>query len=209
MAKSGPPPAAPRASREGVAGGTKAALVQAAVAALREVGYVGASAREIARRAGCHQSQVFYHFGSVTDLLLAALDDVSARRLAAYRPLLDEARDGQELADLARRVVLDDLAHGDLRVLVEMLTAAQAVPGLGPRVEERLVPWHAFAQEAVRKATADLPFGALAPVPELGHALVAGILGLELLAGITGDVAPAERLLTAVGSLATLVGGPR
>jgi AcrR family transcriptional regulator len=46
-------------------------------------GFAGASAREIARRADCNQALVFYHFGSVTELLLAGLDDVSTRRLAA------------------------------------------------------------------------------------------------------------------------------
>jgi AcrR family transcriptional regulator len=45
-------------------------------------GFAGASAREIARRADCNQALVFYHFGSVTELLLAGLDD-STRRLAA------------------------------------------------------------------------------------------------------------------------------
>ena len=53
---------------------TKARLVAAATQSLREVGFAGTSAREVARRAGTHQSQVFYYFGTVPDLLLAALD---------------------------------------------------------------------------------------------------------------------------------------
>jgi AcrR family transcriptional regulator len=65
----------------------RAALVGAAIDALRETGYAGASAREIASRAGYSQALVFYHFGSVNELLLAALDEVSSRRMAVYRSL--------------------------------------------------------------------------------------------------------------------------
>ena len=72
-------------------GDTRAALIEAAIAALRESGFAGASARRIAQRAGCNQALVFYHFGSVNDLLIAALEEVSARRMAAYRDLLDRS----------------------------------------------------------------------------------------------------------------------
>ena len=68
----------------------RAALLEAAIAVLRESGFAGASARRIAQRAGCNQALVFYHFGSVNDLLVAALEEVSARRLAAYREVRDQ-----------------------------------------------------------------------------------------------------------------------
>ena len=70
---------------------TRAALVAAAIATLRDSGFAAASARRIAAEAGCNQALIFYHFGSVTELLLAALDAVSERRMAAYRGVLDHA----------------------------------------------------------------------------------------------------------------------
>ena len=60
---------------------TRRALVAATIEALGKQGFSGTSAREIARRAGCNQGLVFYHFGTVTNLLLAALDEVSSLRL--------------------------------------------------------------------------------------------------------------------------------
>ena len=66
--------------------GTKLELVQAALEALRRSGFHGASAREIASVGGFNQALIFYHFGSVRNLLLAALDLVSARRMPAYGP---------------------------------------------------------------------------------------------------------------------------
>jgi AcrR family transcriptional regulator len=173
--------------RTGRTAATRQSLVQAAVAALQEEGFGGASARDIARRAGSTQSQVFYHFGTVNDLLLAALDDVSQRRMAVYAPLLAAVRTPLDLVETARAVVEADVAEGDLKVMVEMIAGATRVPGMGEQVAQRLEPWFVFAEAAVRKATTGLPFASLLPVRDLAHAVVAGILGLELLASLGGE----------------------
>ena len=62
---------------------------------LRRDGFAAATARTIAGRAGCNQGLVFYYFGSVVALLLAALDEVSAQRRQRYDEALAEV---QELA---------------------------------------------------------------------------------------------------------------
>jgi AcrR family transcriptional regulator len=160
---------------------TRRALLDAAVDALREVGFAGASAREIARRAGSTQSQVFYHYASVVDLLLAALDEVSDRRLAAYQPLLVAAQTPADLLDALKTIIESDLASGDLRVLAEMIAGAAAVPGLGEEVRHRLVPWFDFTETAVTKAVAGSPFAGFVPAEDVAHAVVAGVLGLEML----------------------------
>jgi AcrR family transcriptional regulator len=173
---------------------TRAALVAAAIQALGEVGFAGASAREIAGRAGCNQALVFYHFGSVTQLLLAALDDVSVRRLACYAGMLEQARSLTDLIDSARAIFSEDLDAGHVAVLVEMITGAQSTPGLGEQVAARLAPWRDFAESAARKALAGSPVAGLLPATELAHGVVAGFLGLELLASLDGDRAAALAL---------------
>ena len=159
----------------------------AAIDALREVGFAGSSAREIAGRAACNQALVFYHFGSVTELLLAALDDVSARRLAAYKDLVDQATALTDLIDSARAIFTEDLDAGHVAVLVEMITGAQSTPWLGEQVAARLAPWRDLAESAVGKALAGSPVELVLPAKELAHAVVAGFLGLELLASLDGD----------------------
>ena len=77
MAKSGPSSRLV-AEAGGRSAATKQALVAAAIETLRAEGFAGASARAIAGRAGCNQALIFYHFGSVVTLLLAALDEVSS-----------------------------------------------------------------------------------------------------------------------------------
>lgn len=166
---------------------TRAALILGAIDALREVGFAGASAREIARRAGCTQALVFYHFGSVTDLLLAALDDVGTRRMHAYRGILDEVGTLAGLVDSARSIFVEDLDAGHVRVLVEMITGGQSTPGLGEQVAARLAPWREFAETVVRRALDAGPVTRLLPAKDIAHAVVAGFLGLELLANLDGD----------------------
>lgn len=183
---------------------TRRALLEAAIEALRARGFAGASAREIARRAGSSQSLVFYHYTSVVDLLLAALDEVSARRLAQYQPLLEAARTPNDLLATARTVINADLASGDLRVLVEMISGAAVVPGLDEQVRDRLIPWFEFAEAAVTKAVAGTPFAAFVPVGDLARIVVAGILGLEMLASL-GERDRTASLLSDAANLAALL----
>jgi AcrR family transcriptional regulator len=164
---------------------TRAALVAAAIEALREDGFAGASARVIARRAGCNQALIFYHFGSVPDLLVAALEEISARRLEAYRGLLAHTGTISALVDAAQTIFAEDLAAGHVTVLLEMISGAQSVPGLGERVTACLDPWREFAQAAMRDVLAGSPVQV--PAASAAHAVVAGLLGLELLAHLDGD----------------------
>jgi len=204
MAKAGPRADA-TATKRAQSAEVKAALVAAAIDALREVGFAGASAREIASRAGYSQALVFYHFGSVNDLLLAALDEVSARRMAAYRSLLDRTGSVTALGESARSIFIEDLDAGYVRVLIEMITGAHAVPGLGDQVAERLRPWRDLAEDAVRHALGRSAAARLLPPDEAGHALVAGFLGLELLASLDGDRAAATAVFDRFRSLARLL----
>lgn len=204
MAKAGP--RAGKAKRVQSAD-IQAALVAAAIEALRDTGYAGASAREIAGRAGCSQALVFYHFGSVTDLLLAALDEVSSRRMVAYRDLLADATSVTALAAVAKSILTADLDAGYVRVLVEMITAAHSVPGLGEQVAERLQSWRELTEQAVQRALGRSAAARLIPPADAARLLVASFLGLELLASLDDSAGPGDALavLDRLGSLARLL----
>ncbi len=75
-----------------------------------------------------------------------------------------------------------------------MISGAHSVPGLGERVSACLAPWRSFAETAVRDVLASSPFGSLVPPAEVAHGVVAGLLGLELLASLDGDRASALAL---------------
>ncbi|MFD0327143.1 TetR/AcrR family transcriptional regulator [Streptacidiphilus monticola] len=164
---------------------TRRALIAGAIATLREVGHAKASAREIAGRAGCNQALVFYHFGSVNGLLIAALDHVAEQRRARYQALVDDAKGLGGLAQAARQVFEEDLTAGHTAVLLELLAAAQTDPQLRPG-RRTTAPLAEFAADAVRGTL----LGRLLPADEVAHAVVAMYLGLELLAAVDGDPAP-------------------
>src|ERR1039457_1757513 len=101
MARSGVP-SRPKASTS-ARSNTRQALIEAAVEVLKSRGFNGASARAIATEAGVNQALVFYHFGTVAELLLAALDEVSARRLRRYTTELADVTNSLSLIALADR----------------------------------------------------------------------------------------------------------
>jgi AcrR family transcriptional regulator len=185
---------------------TRRALVAATIEALRDEGFSGTSAREIARRAGCNQGLVFYHFGSVTNLLLAALDEVSALRLTRYQGAVEGAHDVGHLVATAESVFVEDLDAGYISVLAEMIAGASSTPGLGAEVAARIAPWRRFAADAMRDTLADTPFSQLVAPEELAHAVVALYLGLEMLAHLDGDRAPALALFERARQIAGLLG---
>lgn len=183
---------------------TRRALVEAAIDVLRTEGFAKATARTIATRAGCNQSLVFYHFGSVVNLLLVALDQVSAQRRERYETALGGVRKPSELVELAARVFREDLDTGDAAVLVEMIAGATSTPGLGAEVKSRVEPWTEFAAAALEKTADELPLAGLAPPREIAHAVVALYLGLELLSHLDGDRSGALALFDRARTLAAL-----
>ena len=193
------------------AGDTRQALVEAAVEVLRHEGFAAATARTIATRAGCNQGLVFYYFGSVVALLLAALDEVSARRRQRYDQALAAVRRPSELVELAARVFSEDLDTGDAKVLVEMIAGAASTPGLGVEVKARVEPWTQFAAGALEQVLGPSPLSGVVTPSEVAHAVVSLYLGLELLSHLDGDRAPALALFDRARQFATLadmIAGP-
>jgi AcrR family transcriptional regulator len=203
VAKSGTKSAVGRPGANG-AQETKEALIRGAIDALKERGFAGASAREIARRARCNQGLVFYHFGSVTNLLLAALDQVSATRHAHYQAAVDRAEGLGELVDAAEEVFEEDLDAGHIAVLAEMIAGASATPGLATEVAARIAPWRQFAADALGGVLFDTPLAAVVEPDVAAHAVVALYLGLEMLAHLDGDRTGALALFSLARQLAVL-----
>lgn len=181
---------------------TRRALIDAAVDVLRHEGFAAATARHISGRAGCNQALVFYHFGSVVNLLLAALDEVSAQRRERYDEALADVRTPSQLVELAARIFREDLDSGDAALLVEMVAGATSTPGLGIEVKARVGPWAQFAASAVEPMLDASPLGDTVAAGEVAHAVVALYLGLELLAHLDGDRAPAVALFDRARQLA-------
>ncbi len=204
MAKSGPSGAVARSIREG----TRSRIVEAAVQTIKERGFAATSARAIAATGGFNQALVFYHFGSVNDLLIAALDHTSEVRMARYRAAIDTVQTLPELLAVASEAYREDLEGGHIQVLAEMIAGASAMPELGPEIAARLRPWITFTEQAVARVMAGSSLGPLVPSADLAFAIVSMYLGAAKLTHLTGDQKPAESLFNTgakVGPLLELV----
>src|SRR3954467_1563131 len=93
---------------------TRDQILEAAFETLKNEGFAGATSRAIARRGSFNQALVFYHFGSLDGLLLAALDATSETRLARYREAVAGAASTDELIGLMAQIYAEDRASGHL-----------------------------------------------------------------------------------------------
>jgi AcrR family transcriptional regulator len=183
---------------------TRRVLIDAAVETLKVDGIARASARTIAGRAGCNQGLVFYHFGSVANLLLAALDAVSDGRLEHYGAAVGSVGSPTELVEVAASIFREDLDAGYVSVPVEMIAGSASIPGLGAEVDGRIAPWMRFAQQTVETALADSPLGSVPPSEDVTVAVVALYLGLEMPTHLDGDRSPPLALFEHAERLAAL-----
>lgn len=203
MARSGPR-TKPAPGRVGSV--TKKRIVNAALKTLRRDGFTGASARVIARSGRFNPALIFYHFGSVNDLLLAALDETSRVRMTRYRELMDGAQTLPDVMESAAKLYEEDLRSGHITVLAEMIAGAASVPELGPQIAERIQPWIEMTEETLRRVVEGTPLEQMAPPGETAFAVVSLYLGMELLTHLEGDSSKAEALFKLATNLTGLLG---
>jgi AcrR family transcriptional regulator len=184
---------------------TRAALVAAALETLKREGFAKTTARAIAQRAGVNQALVFYHYGGVNDLLLAALESSSAERLAAYREALASVTSVAEAGEQVAQLYREDVAGGHVTVLAELVGASLAHPELAPRLVERMEPWFAFTRETLARLLGGTPLEALVPVREASLVVVALFLGLNLLNRLDPGGAETQQLFDALQRMAPLL----
>src|SRR5438552_10622700 len=151
---------------------TRKRIVMAAVETLKQEGFAGTSARAVAKTGGFNQALVFYHFGSMTELLLAALDETAEQRMARYREALAGVDDLPQLVELAGRIYREDLDAGHMTVLAELIAGASATPGLGPEVVARLDPWIELTAAALAHTLRGSPLDGLVPTSQLSVAVL-------------------------------------
>jgi AcrR family transcriptional regulator len=193
-------------------GGTREQLIEAALATLKEEGYAGASSRAIARRGGLNQALVFYHFGSVDKLLLAALDRTSEQRLAHYREALADVGTLEELVEVAARIYREDRASGHVTVVSQMVAGSVANPELAGEMIARMEPWIDFSEAALARVVAGTPLEGALPLRELAYATVTFYLGANLVTHLDPEHSRTNALLERLGELAPMAGmllGPK
>jgi AcrR family transcriptional regulator len=197
----------PQATSDEASGpsGTKLQIIEAALQTLKAKGFAGASARAIAGEGNFNQALIFYHFGSVRNLLLAVLDLISERRMKEYGPAFERTRSAPELADLARTIYFEDLERGYITVLGEMVSGGVTDASLGAEVAARIEPWIEMVERKLEQMLTGTPLQSLASPRDVAFGLVALYFGVDMLSHMQRDQSRAESLLDLATRLATLM----
>ncbi len=184
---------------------TRDRIIDAALETVRVEGLVGTSARAIARTGDFNQALVFYHFGSIEDLLLEALRRANDRRVERFRDRLEAVDTLGGLVEIAADLHgnIDDPDHPALVAIVAGWSTSSDV---GQRILETLKPWDEMVEAALRRSLADTPFAQVVPTKDLSHAIAAMFLGIELMSRLDRDDARTESLFASLSGAAQLAG---
>ncbi len=186
---------------------TRERILDAALDTLKVDGYLGTTARSIARAGGFNQALVFYHFGSVDEVLLSAVDRMGERRLAVYRDRVARAQDLTALVAVAREALGEDAHSGAITVLSQMVAGAHGRPELGRRLAASFAPWIELVEEAVHRLVEGIAFSSAVPVREVATALTGMFVGVELLSQLDPAAGQVEALLSSIDAAAGLLQG--
>lgn len=183
---------------------TRTKLLEAALVTLGKHGIAGTSARTIAAEAGVNQALVFYHFGSVDQLLVAACEHGSRQRVALYRARFAAVTSLPELLDLGRSLHAEERAEGSVAALAQLLAGGQTDRKLAPATTVGLNLWIEEVRQALERVLATSPLAEFVDVPGLARATAAAFVGLELYEGV--DPEGAGQAFDALEGLVALAG---
>ncbi|MFF4132162.1 TetR/AcrR family transcriptional regulator [Streptomyces mirabilis] len=182
---------------------TRAKLLEGALRTLTEQGIAKASARTIAATAGVNQALVFYHFGSVDELLSAAVRHGAEQRVANHRERLAEVGSLAELLAFGREMHEAERAEGHVAVLGQLLAGAQTDARLAPATSAGLDLWITEIERVLVRVLAPTPLGEFADPAGLARAVAASFVGIELYEGV--DPEGSRAALDALEQLAALL----
>ncbi len=183
---------------------TRERIIEAALDTVREVGFADTTARAIAAHGGFNQALIFYHFGSVDQLLEEAFTAVSARQVARYREAVEEVATLSDLVGIARRLHAEDLESGATNAVTQLMAAASD-PERGGALLDGFNAWIDLVEIALQKAAAQYPVAAMLPPREAAYAVAAMFLGIELMSRLDPSRSEAEAVFTMMENIAGLV----
>ncbi|GAB3209096.1 TetR family transcriptional regulator [Marinactinospora endophytica] len=181
---------------------TRTRLLEGALRSLGREGIAAISARSIAAAAGVNQALVFYHFGSVEGLLVAACHHGARQRVARYRDGFAEVTMLSGLLELGRRLHAQEREQGHVAVLAQLLAGARTHPRLAAAIAAGLQMWVGEIEGVLERVLAGSAVEGIVDVHGLARAVAASFMGLELYEGV--DEQGAQRALDALARLAAL-----
>jgi AcrR family transcriptional regulator len=182
---------------------TRDKLLQATQETLREDGIAHLSARTVAARAGVNQALVFYHFGTVGELVEAAVRAMSDESVDGYRERFAAVDSLTGLLALGEAVHAHERASGNVAAMAQLMAGAQQDEVLALAARYAMEVWREEVEVVVRRVLEPSPLADLVEPAGLARAISAAFIGLELYEGV--DAKGGAAALAALERLGVLV----
>lgn len=179
--------ARPGRKRGSATGGeTRMVIIEAAIASLAEQGFSATSARAVAERAEVAPGGLFYHFGSMDELLAEVFSVGLDRRVERLSAALDVPE--IELPSAFPQAVRAEFANPESRALLELVVGAIDSPVLAARVRDGLDRSVAFTREVIDRMVGASPMAALLPLDLVAQVAASAFFGLAVMDLVGADV---------------------
>lgn len=182
---------------------TRNKLLEATLQVLAEQGIAKASARTIATAAGVNQALIFYHFGTIDELLAVACEHGARQRVEANRERLAGVTSLTDLVAVARDIHAAERASGNVALLGQLLAGAPSHPSLAGPTAAGMQLWIDEVELVLTRVLEPTVLREVIEVPGLARAISAAFIGLELYEGVDAD--GAERALGALERLGAIL----
>jgi AcrR family transcriptional regulator len=183
---------------------TRERIIAAALETLKEEGFAETTARAIARHGGFNQALIFYHFGSLTALLMEAFRDLSKDQVERYNAAAAEVTSLSDLVDIARRLHREDIETGAVQAVTQLMAAATDKEQ-GGAILDRFEQWISLVEIALQRAMAKTPLASMVPSREAAYAISAMFLGIELMTRLDPERSEAESVFDMMANMAQLI----
>jgi AcrR family transcriptional regulator len=197
--------AKPGGKNASVSEATRARILEATLETIKAEGMLGTSARAIARAGNFNQASIYYHFGSIDEVVIAALKGMSDERLARYERLLVRVSSLPELVNVAAELHREDVESGTILVLAQVMSAAAGDDRFGKEIGTVFQPWIDLVARALRQALKPSPLSGSLPLDELAYAVSALFVGIEVLDQLKQGASGGDSLFAAIEGIARLV----
>lgn len=158
---------------------TRTALVEATVATLAGHGFSATSARAVADRAEVAPGGVFYHFGSMDELLAEVFSTCLERRIVRLQAAVEVPQ--AELPAAFAGAVRAEFAHPESRALLELVVGAIDSPVLAARVRDGMDRSFEFTREVVERMLGGSPLIGALPLDLVAQVAASAFFGLAVL----------------------------
>lgn len=170
---------------------TRAALLDATLECLVEVGFSGTTTTEVARRAGVSLGALVHHFPAKSDLLAAAVQHVLERRQADFRKAMADADMGADRLSTAIDLLWKQYDSPTFTAWLELWVAARTDAELRAAALDVAASFQASSDEVFRELFPPSEYPG-ASFLEFGRAFAMTVMdGAALFRTVTGDEAGA------------------